>query len=693
MPLHLTNDDLGRIIRSCEHAVILEHPAASLFSASAGCPMSGAGMIGTILDNRYRITEKVARGGMATVYLATDERLDRKCAVKVMHEHLADDEKFRRRFQSEARAAARVSHPGIVAVFDHGEDNGIAYLSMEYVPGRTLRDVLRRDAPLTVQQSMDVCERILEALTAAHREELVHRDVKPENVLVTPEGRIKVADFGLSRLLTNHQHSTAADAMGTVAYLGPEVLDERGADKRTDVYAVGVMLFELLTGQQPFTGDASVQVAYRQVHEDFPLAESLVTGVPEQVDDLIMWATAKQPDDRPRDAAEFAEALQEVRSELTPGQLAVRPQRRYSADGPTPTRVAPAVPPASPSTPAGDHRKAATPPSRRASQSLQGLPTNDTGLLPSAPLPPPPRDNRAARKPFITPTRAILGLVVFAVIATIIAVGVLLLGGTKTKPVPTVTNQARAQGLESLRVNGFVIQEIEEFNDNVRTGTIIRTEPGAGVDADPNQPIKVYVSKGSEYVKMPAITGLTVTEAKKALERVGLALGDQTTEYNDEVAKDAIISATVESTATVKTGTEVSVVVSQGREVLQIPNVVTSSKEDAQNKLASVGFKVEVTTAYSDVVAAGLVVSQQPADGTGFRGDTVQITVSQGSDLVEIPDVRGMNKEQAWGLLQQKGFVVREKRLVPFPFNQATGTEPAAGTKVRRGSDVILKIF
>lgn len=652
-------------------------------------------MIGSVLDNRYRITDKVARGGMATVFLAVDERLDRKCAVKVMHEHLAEDEKFRRRFQSEARAAAKVSHPGIVAVFDHGEDQGVAYLSMEYVPGRTLRDVLRADAPLTVQQSLDVCERMLEALTAAHREELVHRDMKPENVLVTPEGRIKVADFGLSRVLTNHQHSTAADTMGTVAYLGPEALDERGADKRTDVYAVGVMLFELLTGEQPFTGDGSVQVAYRQVHEDFPLAESRVTGVPEQVDDLIMWATAKQPDDRPRDAAELAEALREVRAELTPGQLAVRPQPLGSQHDAQPaTRVAPAVSaapaqPAHPTTPTRRTARDARPPH----QSLQGLPVNETGLLPSAPLPPPPSQNRPTRKPLITPTRAIFGLVIVALIATLIAVGTLMFGGTKTKPIPTVANQSRAQGVESLRVNGFVIQEVEEFNDNVRAGTIIRTEPAGGVSADPSQPIKVYISKGSEFVQMPAIEGLTVPEAKRALERVGLVLGEETKQYSEDVAEGNVISTSVESSSKVKTGTTVNVVVSQGREVLQIPNVVTSSKDEAVNKLTSVGFKVEITTAYSDVVAAGLVVSQQPADGTGYRGDTVQIVVSQGQDLVEIPDVRGMTKDQAWATLQEKGFVVREKRLVPFPFNQVTGTEPAAGTKLPRGSDVILKVF
>lgn len=684
-------------------------------------------MFGTTLDNRYRITDKVARGGMATVYVAIDERLDRKCAVKVMHDHLAEDEKFRRRFQAEARAAAKVSHPGIVAVFDHGEDQGVAYLSMEYVPGRTLRDVLRSDAPLTVQQSLDVCERMLEALTAAHREELVHRDMKPENVLVTPEGRIKVADFGLSRVLTNHHHSTAADTMGTVAYLGPEALDDRGADKRTDVYAVGVMLFELLTGEQPFTGDGSVQVAYRQVHEDFPLAESRVTGVPEQVDDLIMWATAKQPDDRPRDAAELAEALREVRAELNPGQLAVRPQPLDGSIPPaTPTRVAPAVPgpanqaaqPAQPTAPtrrearnARNHNEAAQPGQpgnaghvghnsqhaapdghRPANKSLQGLPVNETGLLPSAPLPPPP-SGRPTRSPFWNPTKAIFVLVIVALIATVIAVGSLMLGGTKTKPVPTVTNQSRAQGLESLRVNGFVIQEVEEFNDNVRAGTIIRTDPAAGISADPSQPIKVYISKGSEFVQMPAVEGLTVNEAERALERVGLKMGDQTKQYSDDVADGAIISTNVESSSKIKVGTEISLVVSQGREVLQIPNVVTSAKDNAVNKLTSVGFKVEITTAYSDVVAAGLVVSQSPADGTGYRGDTVQIVVSQGQDLVEIPDVRGMTKDAAWAALQEKGFVVREKRLVPFPFNQVTGTEPEAGTKLPRGSDVILKIF
>src|SRR5919206_2030600 len=259
-------------------------------------------LIGRVVDGRYAVAARIARGGMATVYLALDRRLHREVALKVMHAHLGDDPQFRARFIREARAAARLSHPGVVAVFDQGEDHGLLYLAMEYLEGRTLRTVLGELGVLTPGEALDVIEPVLDALGAAHAAGIVHRDVKPENVILTDDGRVKVADFGLARAASSVA-STSGVLMGTAAYLAPELIAHGLADARGDVYAVGVMLFEMLTGRLPFSGDVPLRVAYRHVHEDVPPPSTVVPGLPEPLDVLVTAATARDPRRRPPDAA------------------------------------------------------------------------------------------------------------------------------------------------------------------------------------------------------------------------------------------------------------------------------------------------------------------------------------------------------------------------------------------------------
>ena len=313
-------------------------------------------LVGTTVEDRYEVLDRVARGGMSTVYRALDRRLDRMVALKVMHPHLAEDPALVARFEREAKTTARISHPHVVAVLDQGHTvdasgDTVAYLVMEFVPGRTLRSVIRAEAPLTPRRALDLLMPTLAGLAAAHRAGLVHRDVKPENVLVREDGRVTVADFGLSRAATGHT-STGQAVLGTPAYLAPEHISGEPADTRADVYAAGILLFELLTGRQPFTAASPLQVAYRHLHERVPVPSSLVPGLAERLDDLVLWCTEPDPRDRPQDATALLDALERVRAGLSRRPPA---PRRRAEPASRPRTVPPVM---RPTAPAGAARRA-----------------------------------------------------------------------------------------------------------------------------------------------------------------------------------------------------------------------------------------------------------------------------------------------------------------------------------------------
>ena len=288
-------------------------------------------LIGRVLDGRYRVGPRIARGGMATVYEAVDLRLDRVCAVKVMHAGLGDDHDFAARFVREARSAARLSHPNVVGVFDQGDDDGTLFLAMEYIPGHTLRDVIRKEAPMAPAKALTLIEPVLAALGAAHQAGLVHRDVKPENVLIADDGRIKVADFGLARAISTETQHTATGGVliGTVSYLAPELVVDGKSDARADVYAAGVLIYELLTGRKPHEGESPIQVAYKHVHEDVPPASEEIPGIPPYVDALIARACARDRELRPADARVLLHQVRRVHGALDHG---VRDDPELTAD-------------------------------------------------------------------------------------------------------------------------------------------------------------------------------------------------------------------------------------------------------------------------------------------------------------------------------------------------------------------------
>lgn len=636
-------------------------------------------VVGRALDGRYEVVSRIARGGMATVYLATDTRLDRDVAVKVMHPHLADDEQFVARFHREARSAARLSHQGVVAVYDQGRDDDLVYLVMEHVPGTTLRDLLNEAGALTAGQALGVLEPLLEALAVAHRAGIVHRDVKPENVLLTDDGRVKVADFGLARAASSTQTSaTTGLLMGTAAYLSPELVLRGIADARSDVYAVGIMAFEMLTGRQPFTGEVPVQVAYQHVHERVPPPSSLDPGVPPAIDALVTRAAAQDPDERPADARELLEEVRAVLAGLDDDELDREPVLAPHADGTLP-QDDPDVP---------DQHATRIVGTRLGLDDARGRPAPAaTGEVDrSSEWGYGPQGGRRRRGLW-----ALVALLVLAVAGG--GVGWYFVTGPGSYTVvPTVTGTLE-EARRTLDSAGLATKPVEQYDEQVPAGSVVGTEPGAGEQVRKGGTVTVLVSRGSELTLAPDLAGRSVEEAEGLLAADDLTVApDPAQEYSETVPEGGVVSQVPAAGEQVRRGTEVAVVVSRGREPIPVPAVAGQERGAAEQAVTDAGLAPSVTEEFSDTVAAGVVISQSPADGTLFRGDAVALVVSKGPPLVEVPQVRGQQLDEARRALEAAGFVVEVRRLVENGFGTVLGTNPGAGQQVPRGSTVTVNV-
>lgn len=647
-------------------------------------------LLGRVLDGRYRVQSHIADGGMASVYLALDTRLDRDVALKVLRRDLAQDEAFVSRFRREARSAARLSHPNVVSVFDQGDDDGHMFLAMEYVPGQTLREVMKAEGPLTPRAALDIMAPVLQALGAAHRAGIIHRDVKPENIILREDdGTVKVADFGLARAVSNQtSHSQTGVLLGTVAYLSPEQVERGIADARSDVYAAGLILFEMLTGSKAFTGDTPIHIAYQHVHSSVPAPSSRVTTVPAELDALVALATSRDPDQRPADAADFLAEVRRSRAMLTPTELDRRPEGP-SALGPGASTVAVERTSALPV-------EASHEPRQSRPVGPVALPIDHTPTVPPGPDPY-ASDGRALEGRVVGARRGTPWGWVVAALAVLAIAGIaawwFLAGPGSPTTVPRVTGQQYTQAQSALQTAHLTAKRVDAFDETIPKGVVMSTDPGAGTELRRSQDVTVTVSKGPERYAVPQVVGASANEATARITAEKLVVGDTKQAFDETVAAGLVISVDPKEGTALKRGTKVTITVSKGRQPIEVTDFTGKPADDAVKDLTGKGLEVDATQQKNDdTVPKGSVISQTPSSGNLFKGDKVTLVVSKGPELVKVPDVQGKQEAEAVQMLKDAGFQVKVDRFMGGIFGTVRSQNPAAGTEQPKNSTVTLVI-
>ncbi|MDQ1039204.1 beta-lactam-binding protein with PASTA domain/serine/threonine protein kinase [Streptomyces sp. V3I8] len=632
-------------------------------------------LVGHVLDGRYHVDARIAVGGMATVYRAVDTRLDRVLALKVMHPALAADASFVERFIREAKSVARLAHPNVVQVFDQGAQGAYVYLAMEYVAGCTLRDVLRERGALQPRAALDILEPVLAALGAAHRAGFVHRDMKPENVLIGDDGRVKVADFGLVRAVDTVTHTTGA-VLGTVSYLAPEQIESGTADPRVDVYACGILLYEMLTGDRPHSGDSPAAVLYKHLHEDVPPPSAAVPGLPHELDELVLSATARNPGIRPYDAVALLAQTLDARVVLSDDQLDTVPPGAVAADRAGTEDLTSVIP-----------RSLSVP---------RPLPVNDdeaelhrTSFLPSLP-PEPPRAGRRT----LAPRRGLLAIVAAVLLVLGVGAGVWYINSGQFTEVPAVLDKTEAQAVRRIESAGLEVKVKKKNSDTVKAGRVISTDPGVGARIRDNDSVTLTVSEGPDIVRVPDLKGFVLGKAKDRLEQEGLKAGMVTKAFSDEVTVGSVIGTKPAAGTERRGGSAIALVVSKGRPV-EVPDVLGDDLKDARQELEDAGLTVEVATGRITAdYEAGQVAEQSRKPGSdAAEGDTVELKVSKGPPMIEVPDVVGDSVDDAKQALEEAGFEVDEDRGLLGLFGDTVKSQSTeGGDTAPKGSTIKIEI-
>ncbi|PZU48277.1 MAG: Stk1 family PASTA domain-containing Ser/Thr kinase [Microbacterium sp.] len=636
-------------------------------------------LIGRLVDGRYRVRARIARGGMATVYVATDLRLERRVALKVMHSHLSDDTVFQGRFIQEARAAARLADPHVVNVFDQGQDGEMAYLVMEYLPGITLRDLLREQKRLSIPQTITIMDAVLSGLAAAHRAGIVHRDVKPENVLLAEDGRIKIGDFGLARA-TSANTASGQMLMGTIAYLAPELVTRGTADARSDIYALGIMLYEMLVGEQPYKGEQPMQIAYQHATDSVPRPSAKNPGIPEQLDELVMWATERSPEERPLDARVMLDRLREVEKELGVFPHVVR--------SPAPGIVA----------------------------VDDGVDSGElTKVLPGTFTAPTVTDDvdNATRLRRRTKRNAAKGgwlLVIVLLLAALAGTAGWWFGSGPGSlvAVPDVAGKSFEEASGILAAESLVAARGEDYSRDVPLGQVVRTEPGVGERVDKESTVTVVISLGPASRDIGPLAGQTLDAATAALAEVYITPSGDPVRIFTDAAAGTVLRALVtppggggdaidcSNGCTALETSTVAFEVSAG----PLPDVAGSTVEAATEALRLVKLDATTTEEYSDTVEKGRVIRiADREDGSSIQpGESVVLVVSKGPDLVDIPaNVVGMTIRDAKTALERLGFKVDPGideigflGINNWDIYHVRSTSPKAGESAKRGSTITL---
>ncbi|HXF56680.1 MAG TPA: Stk1 family PASTA domain-containing Ser/Thr kinase [Actinomycetota bacterium] len=606
-------------------------------------------VVETTIEGRYQVITRIASGGMGEVYRARDAVLGREVAVKVLHPHFAGDRGFVERFRREARAAAVLNHPNVVGVYDWGSTDGTYFMVMEFVPGVNLRSVLAERGRLEPAQAVEVCLQVLEALEHAHSHGIVHRDVKPENILITPEGTVKVTDFGLARAYADSSVSqTEGTVTGTVHYLAPEQIEGRRADPRTDLYALGIVLYELLTGEPPYDGETALAIAYQHLSGRVPAPSSVVPGLPRQLDRAVLWATEKDPDRRPRSARALAAELRRVAPSLPRA-----PQLR---------EVAARVPPLE-----------TVPPDRA-----------PTVTIPRA-------VSRSARR-----VRALRRALWALAAVLLLAAGA---WAAWEYAVPHYTRLPRVVGLpieqaqERLRSQGFAVEVGPGVHSSsVEPGVVVETRPPPGARVREGATVVLIPSLGPELLPVPDVVGMAEERARRAIVEAGFQPRVRRA-YDEAVPRGRVVQQSPEADVELERGAVVTITVSRGPAPVEVPDLRGKPASEAEITLEALGFKVRREERYSDTVEEGLVIETVPPGGElARRGATVTMVVSLGPQTFPMPDVVGMDTREARDRLESLGLEVRVERLSNFSGRVVLLQFPPPGAMVRRGDEVTIYV-
>lgn len=621
-------------------------------------------LAGQVLGGRYRVEESIASSGMANVYLATDQKLGRTVAIKLLHANYAADPEFLARFEREARATAALSHPNIVLVHDFDQVDGVAFLVLGYVPGHNLRKVLQHHR-LSPSQALELFEPILAGLSAAHLAGVIHRDIKPENILLGPN-EVKVADFGLARALDDPNHKTRTGMMmGTPAYVSPEHVLGEEISAASDIYSAGILLFEMLTGEQPFAAENSLAVAYKHVNSEVPRPSTLVPDLPTELDDLVIGATARTPEDRFGSAAEYLAAVRRVRALLPPAEpLPPIPEELVLPDADAATTV--------------------QDPDATAKLAVA---STDTAVYADSPA-----------EPDVTPGRRWrMGVVLFTV-ATLLVAGLgwaFAAGPLQRATVPNIVGISESDANVLLENTGLRLTVTDrEYSETVPVGVVISQDPAAESGTFIQFPVRAVVSLGPERYGVPDVRGLSVEDASQALVDTKLAVAGQANAFDEEVAAGLVAGTDPPVGTSLKPGTAVTLIISDGPAPVPVPEVLGAAEADARAALESLGLVVERGEDFSEQFGAGTVMALNPPVGQVVaKGSTVTMTVSKGPPPVVVPNVVDLRREDAVRELEAKGFRVQVNAGIITPLNRVYSQDPPPGETRPKGSTVTISIF
>ena len=620
------------------------------------------------LTDRYHLTSHLARGGMADVYTGQDTLLGRRVAVKMLHAQYSTDEAFVKRFRREAQAAANLAHPNIVGIFDWGQAGSTYFIVMELIDGRSMRDVLRSEGALLPRRAAEIGVEVAAALSAAHRAGLVHRDVKPGNILLASNGSVKVTDFGIARAWDDSQELTRTGAViGTATYFSPEQAQGAPADERSDVYSMGVVLYEMLTGRPPFSGDSPVAVAYQHVSAAVNPPSSLNPDVPAELDAIVMRALQKDPAHRYQSADEVRADL----SAVLAGQV------------PAAVPAGAAVIPLSPGGP--DHASAtAVLPASTSPSTTQTVPALE--------------DRGPSQVPFILTAFGLLGVLGFLVFLVF-----QLAGGANNEPemvlVPNLVGADRTEALAALREVGLFADFIEEASDTAAEGTVIRTDPEANAEVEEGSTVIVYISQGAEEGRVPSLIGLPEADARVLIEGAGFTVGVVSPRPDPNAPVGQVIEQTPVAGVDLALGQPISLVVSSGPEQIELPNLEDEPENDALAALNDLGLRWNLRSENSNEIADGNVIRSEPPAGTlVLAGDIIVLYISSGPANVRVPDVSGMTEDAARSTLEGQGFQMQVSQGTIETDEEANDGRvaeqfPAADASVQPGAVVTVTLY